>query len=307
MKGKTRQPYPRESNSSLASFSLFPKHASPLSAADLQEAIERAYLRALKNKKGDLLAVPSTPEKLVNECIRHLKKRSDPILTPYFYSQCKASEIFELDATSHEMQRQRMRIGVFYQFLIIELMRIVILTKNSNIEAVFDGPRAGDVLADIKTPGFAKGLRLYISVKKSSDTVGGQDVSGAIKRLEDVAKAEKNLTRPYLCVFCYATPPGGKVKGYEESRGIRYAQSGFPYSENCESWEPGFIFPYICGRPPSEVYRQAIVQVSKHLPFYSLQFKQECSKLLVEKLKQLDLLDSPDKLSQEKFVKFISQ
>ena len=38
-------------------------------------------------------------------------------------SKCKIEEVFELDTISHELQRQRMKIGVFNQFLIIELMK----------------------------------------------------------------------------------------------------------------------------------------------------------------------------------------
>ena len=61
--------------------------------------------------------------------------------------------------------------------------------------------REGDVVADLKTPGYKEGIRIYASVKKSADTVGGQDVPGVIKRLEAGAKAEKNLTPAHIYVF----------------------------------------------------------------------------------------------------------
>src|SRR5690606_26233304 len=131
-------------------------------------------------------------------CIEHLRTRSDPILSPMFVSQCNIEDIFELDAVSHEMQRHRMTIGIFYQYLLLELMR--------KKWYVFDSSREGDIVADIETPKFSQGIRLYMSVKKSKDTVGGQDIGGVIRRLESLAKEEKNLTRPYLCVLCVATP-----------------------------------------------------------------------------------------------------
>ena len=53
---------------------------------------------------------------------------------------------------------------------------------------VFDGSREGDIIADIETPTFESGLRLYMSVKKSKDTVGVQYVPGLISRLYSLAK-----------------------------------------------------------------------------------------------------------------------
>ena len=179
------QPYPRENGTLLAAHSLFPASARPLPDDAIISAIRAAFDRARRNKVGNIKSTPSTPEELVDLCLKHLKTRTDPVLGTFFYSNCDVEEIFELDAISHEMQRQRMNLGVFYQFLIIQLMRQSSRVKNSNIEGVFDGSREGDVVADIKTPGFDKGIRIYASVKKSADTVGGQDVPGVIKRLRN--------------------------------------------------------------------------------------------------------------------------
>jgi hypothetical protein len=188
-----RQPYPREDGSLLAKQALFPKMNPPVPLPALQQAIERAFKRAKKRKTGDESAVPSSPEELVRICLKHIEEKADPVLGTSFYTQLDLTEIFEMDAIPHEMQRQRMKIGVFYQDLLIEPMREAIRNGNSNILQAFDDAREGDVVADMKTPGFDKNLRLYISVKKSSDTVGGQDVSGVIRRLESIIKSEKNL------------------------------------------------------------------------------------------------------------------
>jgi len=243
-------------------------------------------------RKRDLL---KTPEQLVELCIEHLRTRSDPIISPFFVSQCDAGSLFEFDAVSHEMQRHRMTIGVFYQYLLLELMRIR--------WPVFDGYREGDIVADIDTPGFKAGLRLYMSVKKSKDTVGGQDVGGVINRLESLAKHEKNLTRPYLCVICIATPSSGILKNYSD-RYIRCNNEGSPYSLNCEFWGPGFVFPYVTGRNAKEIYLLGIKRVADHLPFFSLEHRKQCSVLLKKRLTELDLLDSKGRISAEKFLEF---
>lgn len=294
------QQYPRRDDF-LAEESLFPKPAKSISDKMLDTAIVAAFERCLKDKRGNLTELPKTSEALIALCIAHLKQRSDPVLSPYFLSQCELEEIFELDAISHEMQRLRMKIGVFYQYLIIELLRL-------QFKNVADGKREGDVEVEIEPPGFKKGLRLYISVKKSSDTVGGQDVGGMIRRLEGMAFEDKNLTRPYLCVVCIATPSRGIILPYERGRTIRRNRDGYPYSPNCEVWSPGFVFPYISGLEAQVVYRAALHRIGNYLPFYSLSLRQECGKLLAEELKHLNLVDSKTgRLDAEKFLAFVSE
>jgi hypothetical protein len=225
-----------------------------------------------------------------------LRTRSDPIISPYFVSLCDIDSLFELDAVSHEMQRHRMTIGVFYQYLLLELMR--------QRWPVFDGSREGDIIADIETPTFQHGLRLYISVKKSSDTVGGQDIPGVIRRLESIGKEEKNLTRPYLCVICIATPSAGKLLSYDDDRKVKCNKSGNPYSLNCEHWGPGFVFPYVTGHNAEKIYIEGVKRVSQYLPFLSLKYRKECSILLKKRLAKLGLLNNNDKISNEKFLQF---
>lgn len=293
------QQYPREDF--LAHPSLFPRPTTTIADAKLAAAIRNAFERSLKDKQGNITAPAQTPTALVSLCLQHLKERSDPILSPYFLSQCPLEEIFELDAVAHEMQRHRMRIGVFYQFLLIELMRV-------RFENVVDGKREGDVEAEINTPGFKKGLRLYISVKKSADTVGGQDVAGVVRRLESVATEEKNLTRPYLCVVCFATPHRGIILPYESGRTMKRNRDGHPYSANCEVWSPGFVFPFVSGLDAEAVYRAALQQVGKFLPFHTLANRKQCGVLLAEKLQILKLVnETTGRLDPLKFQQFITE
>lgn len=301
----TRQPYLRDSGSLLSLSSMYPK-PSPLPIEALDNAIKKAFERSLTTKKGNRRTVPDTPEKLVSLCLKHLKERTDPIVGTGFYSNISAEEIFDMDAISHEMQRQRMQIGVFYQYLIIELMEASRQNGNKHIIRVSDGSREGDVIADIKPLGCEPGLRLYMSVKKSADTVGGQDVEGVIKRLERIAKQEKNLTSPYLCVIAVATPPNGKIQSYEISRSVRYNQDGHPYSENCEVWTPGFIYPFISGRSAIEIYVESMKFIDSHMPFNSLKYRGECNNLLKKKLIEMGLSTQEGVIIKEKLFEYIA-
>jgi hypothetical protein len=284
---------------------MYPK-PFPLPMEALHNAIKSAFARSLKTKKGNQKKIPDTPKKLVSLCLKHLKERTDPIVGTDFYSHINAEEIFDMDAISHEMQRQRMQIGVFYQYLIIALMEASRANGNEHIIRASDGSREGDVIADIKPPGCDTGLRLYMSVKKSADTVGGQDVEGVIKRLERVAKQEKNLTSPYLCVIAIATPAHGKILDYDTSRTVRYNQDGHPYSENCEVWIPGFIYPFISGRSAVEIYTEALKFIEIHMPFYSLKFRDECNRLLKAELIRMGLSNTDGIIDKEKLFKFVA-
>jgi len=294
--GPRLQHYPRIEGLLLAKPELFPILTPPMSLSVIRDCIDKAFNRCTLKKSGKKRIIAETPQALVEMCIKHLRTRSDPIISPHFVSLCNIDNLFELDAVSHEMQRHRMTIGVFYQYLLLELMR--------KRWPVFDSSREGDIVADVDTPTFSEGLRLYISVKKSTDTVGGQDVPGVIRRIESVAKEEKNLTRPYLCVICIATPSKGKLISFSGDRKVKCSTSGSPYSLNCEHWGPGFVFPYITGRNAKEIYLKGIKRVASNLPFLSLQYRKECSLLLKKRLQELDLLDKNGKVSAEKFLQF---
>lgn len=300
-----RQPYPRQENL-LANNELFPIHSPPLTKESIQLAIRAAFERTKKSKRGGKLLVSNSPQKLVNTALTHIHERNDPIIGTSFYSGLPLNDVFQMDAIPHEIQRYRMKMGVFYQYLIIELIQVAINTKKSSFVKVFDGVREGDVVADVITPSYNRNLRIYMSVKKSIDTVGGQDIGGAIDRLEKNAKLDKNLTSPYLCVMGIATPPRGKILSYNTSRNLRYNQHGFPYSENCEVWLPGFIFPYITGWGAMEIYKEAVELVDTYLPFYTLKYQKECAELLKQKFIEKGIVDSKtNELDKQKFFEFI--
>jgi hypothetical protein len=285
---------------------LFPKLDPALTIEEINDAIKEAIDRTRKNKKGEERETHDTPEKLVKACLKHLRERNDPIIGPSFYSGLKALEVFEMDEVPHEMQRYRMLIGVFYQYLLISLTYRA-AAKKSHFMKVFDGVRQGDVVADVTTPKSDKGLRLYISVKKSIDTVGGQDMGDAIKRLEKIAKDDKNINMPYLCVVAIATPERGKITSYDKSRQMRKDTNGRHYSLNSELWLPGFLYPYVTGRSAVEIYQLASASVAKHFPFYSLKFRKECSELLHKELINLGIATKEGVITKDKFFQYVAK
>jgi hypothetical protein len=106
---------------------------------------------------------------------------------------------------------------------------------------------------------------------------------------------------------CIATPQRGRIEPYEKARHVKLTNEGAPYSPNTEVWTPGFIFPYVTGLHPNEIYETARVLVGAHLPFYSLAQRAECSKLLVAELRRLGLIDeTTGRLDPDSFTRFIS-
>lgn len=169
-----QQPYPREKGSLLARHSLFPRLSPPLPESQVKKAAETAFQECGLTRRGQTRSAPSVPKELVSTTLKHLKERTDPIDGVSIFSSVTAEEVF-LDAIFHEMHRHKMLMGDYYHKLILELMKISRFLRKSNVQNAGDGPREGDIIADVRTPGFSKGLRIYASVKKSADTVGGQD------------------------------------------------------------------------------------------------------------------------------------
>jgi hypothetical protein len=296
------QSYPRESNYIIKQ-TILPKLSPPLSDAAIQSAIKNAFERMQKTRRGKKRDLFDKPSKLVTACLKHLKERYDPVIMASFFSPIKAADIFELDAVPYEMQRNRMLIGQFYQYLILELIRAASKTPDTIFINANDGKREGDVETDIRSKGVE--IRIYISVKKSSDTVGGQDLGAAIKRLEQVAKDDQNRNSPYLCAIAIANPMKGKVGSFESSRQIKYNSTGNPYSWNCELWDPGFIFPFVAGRSASYVYKEAAKIIDNYLPFYSLKYREECSELLITELSKMGLISPQGEIIIDKLFKYV--
>ena len=302
-----REPYPRERGSLLAKHALFPQLSPPMPEPQIVSSARAAFRKSSLTRSGDEKDISSTPEELARAALRHLKERTDPIDGVVFFSSIQVEDVFQFDAIFHEMHRHKMQMGDFYHQFILELMNASRTLTNSCVESANPGPREGDIIIDLKTPGFSRGLCVYGSVKKSADTVGGQDFGGAVKRLEKVAHEDQGRKRPHLCAFIIGNPIRGILRSYKDSRYIRSDRQKHPYSENGEVWEPGFIFPYLTGRSALDVFRISMGQVGDFLPYYTLQHKEAASRLLVDELRRLGLVNTQGRLDRNAFLEYVSE
>lgn len=306
VRANRQQPYPRERGDLLAKKTLFPQPNPPMTDSQVASAAGIAFRECGLTRSGKVKDVPSSPEALVKVALSHLKERTDPIDGVAFFSSVEIEDIF-LDAIFHEMHRHKMQMGDYYHKFILELMKESRSLSKPNIQNANDGPREGDIIADVKTAGFSSGIRVYGSVKKSGDTVGGQDFSAALHRLERVAQEDQGRRRPYLCAFMIGNPIKGILRSYEDSRHIRGDRQKRPYSENGEVWEPGFIFPFVTGRPAHDVFKISLGLVEDFFPYFTIKYRKEASRRLRDELEHLGLIAShSNRLDRDAFLKFVT-
>src|SRR3989339_1212462 len=99
--GPTLQQYPRIERTLLAADELFPPLQPPMVEGIIVDCVDKAFQRCNLKKSGKNREIANSPKALVELCIRHLRTRSDPIISPYFVSLCDVDDLFELDAVSH--------------------------------------------------------------------------------------------------------------------------------------------------------------------------------------------------------------
>jgi hypothetical protein len=107
-------------------------------------------------------------------------------------------------------------------------------------------------------------------------------------------------------VLGIATPSKGKLKDYSDRR-IKANKLGQPYSLNCEVWGPGFIFPFITGLEANQIYQCSINKIGDFLPFLTIEFREECSRILVNELERYGLTDINNTINIENFLSFVLQ
>jgi hypothetical protein len=166
-----------------------------------------------------------------------------------------------------------MNSGWRYQFLAVDCAR-----QSQRFKSVSDiGAAEGDFNAvieftnrDQKYP-----LRLYVSVKNRSNTMGGQDWPKAIQALENVAKNDKNATGPYCCVFGIVMERGTRLIK-------RRQKTGEAYSSNTEVWLSDYFWPFFANYSYEEIMT-TVLQVLMESQFESkLPGEVEIPELLIE-------------------------
>lgn len=91
-------------------------------------------------------------------------------------------------------------------------------------------------------------IPLYVSVKNRVNTMGGQDWPKAIQALENYARADKNRTGPYCCVFGIAMDRGGRLIKTE-------LKTGKSHSNNTEIWRSDYFWPFFANYSYEEIMR----------------------------------------------------
>ena len=75
---------------------------------------------------------------------------------------------------------------------------------------------------------------------------------------------------------------------------------------NCEFWGPGFLFPYITGREPVDIYRLAYGRVANYLPFKTLEHRKKCAELLGNELSNLGLVREDGTINPDMFLRYVT-
>ncbi|NWG18190.1 MAG: hypothetical protein HXY41_16325 [Chloroflexi bacterium] len=228
-------------------------HQGKILPEELQSLIRKAIMTANRKSSREILSIPidATPEQIAviyeregRELFKYFKKYvGDPASTAHqiYGKHYRAVGIEQF--RNRTLQKERMNSGWRYQFLAVDCAR-----QSGRFRSVSDiGAAEGDFNAIIEFRNSQLDpLRLYVSVKNRSNTLGGQDWPKAIEALERVAKTDKNAVGPYCCVF-----------GIAMDRGTRYIKreqkSKLPHSVNTEVWLSDYFWPFFSNYSYEEI------------------------------------------------------
>ncbi len=252
------QPYPRidaeesEYNGCLDDSKLV-SHKRKISLDALKQIIHEAIDDANKKSSRAILAI--SPE-ATDEQVAAIYQREGKKLFSYFRKYCgdpasTAHQIYGKTYTevgveqfrNRTLQKERMNSGWRYQFLAVGCAK-----ESGRFNSVSDiGAAEGDFNAVIRFNDKSLAhLSLYVSVKNRANTMGGQDWPKAIHALENYARADKNRTGPYCCVFGIAMDRGTRfIKTEQRTRR--------PHSVNTEVWLSDFFWPFFANYSYEEI------------------------------------------------------
>lgn len=222
---------------------LFPlKNKLPLK--ELQALIGSAIGLASVKASQEALLIPdeASPEEISKiyhqAAVDILKyfKRSDPASIASFTigKTCRdvAIELFK----KRESHIASMHAGWRNQFLFLQCAQ-----SCGRFVGVSDvGTADSDVNLSIKQSD-GKTLNLLVSLKNRLDTISGSKWQGAIEKLENIAKMDKNKTGNYCCIFglgMHARP---------------YRKMPEKFSVNTEIWPANVLWPFVSGYSYEEV------------------------------------------------------
>ena len=228
-------------------------HPGKLPVVKIKGLIRDAILNANSKSSREILSIP---DDATEDEVAKIYEREGKALFKYFkkYSDDPASTADKLSGKHYRevaleqfrnrtLQKERMNSGWRYQYLAHDCA-----THSKRFKNVSDlGVAEADFIATITILDQSERLlRLYVSVKNRSNTMGGQDWPKAIQALENDAKNDKNQIGPYCCVF-----------GIAIDRGSRYIKrerkSGNAHSPNTEVWLSDFFWPFFSNYDYEEI------------------------------------------------------
>lgn len=243
------QPYPRidDDSSKLRGClddTTLVEHTSSIPLDQFKNLMREAIEKASGKSSREILSVPANATE--EEVLEHFRNEgvqlfkyfhkyvSDPAATAHQLYRKHYQDIGREQFRNRSLQKERMNSGWRYQYLAVDAAQN--LTRFRSISDIGTAEADFNAIVAFKDKTL-RPLRLYVSVKNRSNTMGGQDWPKAIYALEEVAKADKNATGPYCCVFGIAMERG--------TRSIRHMKkTKQPYSVNTEIWFSDFFWPF---------------------------------------------------------------
>ena len=229
------------------------EHKTRIPEEELKGLIRLAIRNANRKSSREILSIPgdATPEEMERiyeqeglKLFKYFKKYvGDPASSAHQIYGKNYRVVGIEQFRNRTLQKERMNSGWRYQYLAVDCAR-----HSQRFVSVSDiGAAEGDFNAIIRFMDKARDpLRLYVSIKNRSNTMGGQDWPKAIQALENVAKTDKNATGPYCCVF-----------GIAMDRGTRYIKrqqkTKVAHSVNTEVWLSDYFWPFFADYSYEEI------------------------------------------------------
>lgn len=263
----------------------------------LKSLIETAIKNASVKASKEALDIE---EGLTHEQLQKVYKKSATSLFEYFKrsdpagifqtAEGKNCKEFAVDLVrKRQSHNATMNAGWRYQFLFVECAQAS--NRFKGVSDVNTGDADVNLTAEI-IDGSRKVLSILVSMKNRSDTISGSKWGGAISKLEDAAKNDKNKTGVFCCVFAL---------GMDSHRFRRITR----HSVNTEIWPANVVWPFVSGYSYEEMMlKVSEVLAATHIPDFIL--PPDIANLFALLCKKNKLIDENDIFnSKENLIKWL--
>lgn len=225
----------------------------------IERAIENASIKASKEAlkiedglKGEQLQ--KKYKKAARDLFKYFK-RSDPAATFQIAEGVDSREFARELFRKRQGHKATMNAGWRYQFLLVECAQAS--KRFKGVSDINTGDADVNLTAELND-GSGKTVSILISMKNREDTISGSKWGGAIEKLEESAKNDKNRTGAYICVFAL----GMQRRRYRTMK---------KFSVNTEIWPANFVWPFVSGYSYEEIMLSVSeVLAAAHIPDFIL-------------------------------------